>query len=198
MENEMKALAEGLALFLTPDITLSGIFKDGFSLFKFADRFDFTLPERNTAQRDNGKAVFTRIYQSFFSRYAAAESGGQTSYNAPRKSAFGEAGLALQGFPILKAVRDSIVMPKQSGFFTEFPLRERVTGVRYDQSVIKSEKAASPAEGETAAVIENVKNIETDAVPVIGQSRLEISRIGDALGEQLHQKLAAGYPMYVR
>jgi len=58
MENEMKALAEGLALFLTPDITLSGIFKDGFPLFKFADRFDFTLPERNTAQRDNGKAVF--------------------------------------------------------------------------------------------------------------------------------------------
>lgn len=198
MENEMKALVEGLALFLTPDITLSGIFKDRFSLFKFADRFDFTLPERNTVQRDNGKAVLNRIYQSFFSRYSAAESGGKSFYNAPRASVFGEAGLAPQGFALSKAEIGSVGMPTQSGFFTELPLRERVTGVRYDQSVIKSEKAASPAEGETAAVIENVKNIETDAVPVIGQSRLEISRIGDALGEQLHQKLAAGFPMYVR
>ena len=198
MENEMKALAEGLALFLTPDITLSGIFKDGFSLFKFADRFDFTLPERNTAQRDNGKAVFTRIYQSFFSRYAAAESGGQTFYNAPRKSAFGEAGLAPQGFALSKAEIGSVGMPTQSGFFTELPLRESGNSVRYDQSVIRSEKAVSHVEGETAEVIGNVKNIEAVAPTMIGQSRLEISRIGDALGEQLHQKLAAGYPMYVR
>jgi len=197
LENEMKALAEGLALFLNPDITLSGIFKDGFSLFKFADRFYFALPKRNQAQRGKAASGLNGFYQSFFARYAAAEAG-RISHSPSIVSAFAESLSAPQSLPLLKAEGLSAAAPIQGGFFTELPLRERSGDINSGEYTAKSAKAAAAEEYEIFAAEEKAESAKTDALPTGGIGRAEINRIGDALGEQLHQRLAAGFPMYVR
>ena len=197
MENEMKALAESLALFLNPDITLSGVFKDGFSLFKFADRFYFAPPKRNQAQRGKATAGLNGFYQSFFARYAASEAG-RISHSPSVVSAFAESLSAPQSLPLLKAEGLSAAAPIQGGFFTELPLRERADGINSGEYTAKSAKAAAAEEYEIFAAEEKAESAKTDALPTGGIGRAEINRIGDALGEQLHQRLAAGFPMYVR
>ena len=74
MENEMKALAEGLALFLNPDITLSGIFKDGFSLFKFADRFyHFEVKDSSKIKIDPDSYKYDKSFKGEFIRTVNAD-----------------------------------------------------------------------------------------------------------------------------
>jgi len=197
LENEMKALAEGLALFLNPDITMSGIFKDGFSFFKFADRFYFAPPKRNQAQRGKAASGLNGFYQSFFARYAAAEAG-RISHSPSVVSTFAESLSAPQSLPLLKAEGGNAAAPIQGGFFTELLLREKTFGKSYVESTVKSAKADAVQQNEIFASVEKVESAETAALPKAAIGRAEINRISDALGEQLHQRLAAGFPMYLR
>ena len=197
MENEMKALAKGLALFLTTDLTVSGIVDGGSSLLSFADGLSSALLERKTPHQAKGTAALSKIYQSFFYRYAANGTSSPVLADDLMRSAFHSEIWDKQRALHLISHDEMAVSPLSNNFFTELVLREKFNNNQSDKDAAKHIKTVETQNNKSATENEHGKNIEKTVLSENVMGRAELNRIFDALGEQLHQKLAAGFPMYV-
>lgn len=185
MENEIKALAQSLALFLEPKATVSGLVKGGVLLNEIIKGFYSSAVERSAANQSGMRTAQPKISESFFYRYILS---------APLNISFLGESQNITAAALADAANGRFLSSEvgyQLPTGKRFAERYRHYGDSYrDTADVKAEQHViySPNSDRSAAV-QNVYS---------GWMQLDINRISEELGEQLHQKLAAGYPMYER
>ena len=198
MENEMKALAQSLALFLNTEATVSGMFKERFWISDMAKGLFSALITRNIPKNFSAAAAGGRNSDSFFYRYisAAQKNADFENINIPAAKTeehFNEIAAA-RFTELTMGMADGVL---SNGVTTELLTREK-TVENYKTRPFARLNTAENRTVEMPLQNQIVYKAKQPADVLKGLSKTEIGRISDALGEQLHQKLAAGFPMYMR
>lgn len=198
----MKALAEGLALFFNSETAVSGFIKNGAALSSFISAMRSRLFER-VGRIPPQLPVDGIGVNSFFYRYLTVpeavylspERAAQLENTAARTALYRQSDVGAT----LSAMSESLVRRAASdSIATDLPLREAAAALNGVETIFNR---GSDAEAQYAKTSETEKTVFGEPVKIqTGSSELsryQINRIGDALGEQLHQRLAAGFPMYL-
>lgn len=210
MEKEMKALAQSLALFLNTEATVSGLFKDRSWLSDIAEGLFSVLINRSAQVGTAAKATLKSGDGDFLYRNIAAEqkdfnnvstleySARQTEYRYDSRMKKGRHYPEPETTSLAGLSADMPDSSAANGLHTGILSRESAANRYVKQPVAYPTDTVGKGAAEIPFYKQAVYKTQQSAVSTEKLSGIDISRISDALGEQLHQKLAAGFPMYMR